>query len=109
MLKPEYKLIRDKITDIIKVETHSTPIVKTLNNTEFRVELELKLKEKVLELLLADDLSAKKIKLADIYEILDYLIKTYSTTAKTINDIRKDIRKKRGAFNKKQFLIMIEK
>jgi predicted house-cleaning noncanonical NTP pyrophosphatase (MazG superfamily) len=97
------KLIRDKIPEIIK---DGKPVTRVLSDAEFLQALENKLLEEVQEM--RDKNADKKMELADIYEVLDVLLKTYGFSKKEILEIQKKKREERGGFDKKLFLESVE-
>lgn len=96
------KLVRDKIPEIIK-NNGEIPIIKTLDESEYKEELEKKLYEEYQEVLDASN-EERLEELADMLEIIRALAKIEN---KNLNDIIAiaDIKnKKRGAFEEKIYL-----
>ena len=96
------KLVRDKIPNIIK-ERGETPVVRVLDEIEYKNELEKKLYEEYKEVIQAsgDD---RLEELADMLEVIRALAKLEN---KDLDDIMKiaDMKsEKRGAFKTKIFL-----
>ncbi len=96
------KLVRDKILEqtashAIKVES------RTLDRREYIEELKKKLKEEAKELLNAkeDELTGE---LADVQEILDYLLKELNISKKELNKKQTEKIEKSGAFKNKTFI-----
>ena len=96
------KLVRDKIPNIIK-EKGETPIIKVLDEINYKKELEKKLYEEYKEVMeaIGDD---RVEELADMLEVIRALA---SLENKNLNDIialadKKN--EKRGAFEEKIFL-----
>ena len=96
------KLVRDKIPNIIK-EKGETPVIKVLDEINYKKELEKKLYEEYKEVMYAigDD---RVEELADMLEVIRALA---SLENKNLNDIialadKKN--EKRGAFEEKIFL-----
>ena len=96
------KLVRDKIlkqtaSHALKVES------RTLDRKEYIEELKKKLVEETNELLNAkeDELTGE---LADIQEILDYLLEELDTSKKELNRKQQEKIEKSGAFKNKTFI-----
>lgn len=96
------KLVRDKIPNIIK-ENGETPVIKVLDEINYKKELEKKLYEEYKEVMeaIGDD---RVEELADMLEVIRALA---SLENKNLNDIialadKKN--EKRGAFEEKIFL-----
>lgn len=100
------KLIRNKIPQIIN-SNHQKCQVKELSNSEYKKALKHKLIEESEEVLTANknDLAEE---IADIYEVIDTLIKVNKFDKKEIFKIQKEKQKLRGKFDKKCFLVSIE-
>lgn len=96
------KLVRDKIPEIIQLNGE-TPITRILDDTEYKLELEKKLKEECNEVLCASG-TERLEELADVYEILIALAKLENSDIKNVEKIALEKSVKRGAFNKKIFL-----
>lgn len=96
------KLVRDKIPNIIK-EKNETPVVKILDDLEYKEALEKKLYEEYQEVIEASG-EDRVEELADVLEIIKALAKLEN---KTLEDVIKVANKKvdkRGAFEEKIFL-----
>lgn len=103
MEKVYNKLVRDKIPEIIENDGE-TPIVKTLNDNEYRIELEKKLKEEYEEVLSANGKEERLEELADMLEIISALASLEDEDIQTVINIMDKKREKRGGFTKKLFL-----
>lgn len=101
-----HKLIRNKIPKIIN-SNHQKCQVKKLSNSEYKKALKHKLIEESEEVLTANknDLAEE---IADIYEVIDTLIKVNKLGKKEIFKIQKEKRKLKGKFDKKCFLVSVE-
>ncbi|WP_308256596.1 hypothetical protein [Geminocystis sp. GBBB08] len=100
------KLIRNKIPQIINSNQQKCQ-VKNLSNAEYKEALKQKLIEESTEVSEANkDNLAEEI--ADVYEVIDTLIKVYKLEKKDIIKIQKQKRKLRGKFDKKCFLVSVE-
>jgi predicted house-cleaning noncanonical NTP pyrophosphatase (MazG superfamily) len=100
------KLIRDKIPQIINLNNQKCQ-VKKLSNTEYKEALKRKLIEESQEVLTAnkDNLTEE---IADVYEVIDTLIKVYKLDKKNIQKIQKQKAKLRGKFEKKYLLVSLD-
>lgn len=96
------KLVRDKIPNIIK-EKGETPVVKVLDENDYKKELEKKLYEEYKEVLEAsgDD---RIEELADMLEVIRALASLENKNLNDIIDIADKKNEKRGAFDEKIFL-----
>ena len=97
------KLVRDKIPEIIK-SNNGTPITRTLNNDEYKQELEKKLNEEYLEVLNTNTPEDRIEELADMLEIIRALAKLENKSLEDIISIADKKNEKRGAFEDKIFL-----
>ena len=103
MEKVYNKLVRDRIPEIIEKDGY-IPIIRVLNNDEFKKELEKKLYEEYQEVLCAKNSEERIEELSDMLEIISYLA---NEEGKTIDDViraSEQKRLKRGGFDKKIFL-----
>lgn len=103
MEKVYNKLVRDKIPEIIENDGE-TPIVRTLNDNEYRIELGKKLKEEYEEVLAANKKEERLEELADMLEIISALAHLEDEDIQTVINIMDKKREKRGGFTKKLFL-----
>ena len=97
------KLVRDKIPEIIENDGEK-PIVRVLNDNEYKKELEKKLKEEYEEFLIAEKKSERLEELADMLELIRTLALLEDEDIQFIIDIMDKKREKRGGFTKKLFL-----
>lgn len=97
------KLVRDKIPEIIENDGEK-PIVRVLNDNEYKKELEKKLKEEYEEFLIAEKKSERLEELADMLEVIRTLALLEDEDIQFIIDIMDKKREKRGGFTKKLFL-----
>ena len=96
------KLVRDNIPEIIR-NNNEIPYTRILNMSEFKVELENKLKEECDEVINSSG-DERIIELADLLEVM---IALAGLENKSLNDIIlqcDEKRRKRGGFSKKIFL-----
>lgn len=96
------KLVRDNIPQIIE-NKGETPIIRTLDDVEYKKELEKKLYEEYKEVIDAsgDD---RVEELADMMEVISALAKLENNSLDDVIAIAKKKSEKRGAFDKKIFL-----
>lgn len=97
------KLVRDKIPEIIENDGE-TPVVRVLNDNEYKKELEKKLKEEYEEVLLAKDKKERLEELADMLEVIRMIALLEDEDIQSVINIMDKKRKKRGGFTKKLFL-----
>lgn len=95
------KLVRDKIPEIIKENDNKDCKIRVLNNEEYLEELNKKLQEEVKEYLESGEVE----EVADIEEVLRAILKAKEVSQENFEAIRKQKVEKRGAFDKKIFLI----
>lgn len=96
------KLVRDNIPKIIK-ENNEEPIIRILNDDEYKLELEKKLYEEYLEVLNASG-TDRLLELADMLEVIRFLAKLEEKDLEDIIEIANNKNKIRGSFNEKIFL-----
>lgn len=97
------KLVRDKIPEIIENDGE-TPVVRVLNDNEYKKELEKKLKEEYEEVLLAKDKKERLEELADMLEVIRMIALLEDEDIQSVINIMDRKREKRGGFTKKLFL-----
>lgn len=96
------KLVRDKIPNIIK-EKKETPVVKILDDDEYKEALEKKLYEEYQEVIKASG-EDRVEELADMLEIIKVLAKLENKTLDDVIEIANKKVDKKGAFEEKIFL-----
>ena len=96
------KLVRDKIPEIIK-QNGEEPIIRILDDSEYKIELERKLKEEYEEVLNSSGIDRLE-ELADMLEVIRALALLENSTLSNIISIADEKVLKRGAFNNKIFL-----
>ena len=99
-----YKLVRDKIPEIIQREGKEPRIRLIEDDNEFLKLLVDKLLEEAKEF----QTSYKQEELADIFEVLDAILKVLDLPIRHITYLRNLKLKERGGFDKKQFLISVK-
>ena len=107
MITAYHKLVRDKVPQFIK-KRGVKAVTKILNDEEFLYYLKLKLKEEAGELVMSDDVEKNTEEIADVLEILDYIIKIQKITPAKINKHKKLKKIERGGFDKRIFLVLTE-
>ncbi len=98
------KLARDNIPDIIKSNNEISEI-RILSADEYTKELNRKLLEEANEVVSAKTDEEIKEELADLYEVMLAKVKLINSDMKEIEEIATSKRNKRGAFNKRIFLV----
>lgn len=93
------KLVRDKIPQIIEGNNEVCK-TRTLNDEEYLLELNKKLKEELDEYLASGEIE----ELADMAEVLRAILVAKGCSYDTFECIRLEKARKRGAFDKKIFL-----
>ena len=96
------KLVRDNIPNIIKANGE-TPVVRILDDSTYKSELEKKLNEEYHEVLEASG-AERAEELADMLEIIRALAKLENKSLQDIIEIADNKNEKRGAFEEKIFL-----
>ena len=96
------KLVRDKIPDIIKGNGED-PVIKVLNEDEYKKELEKKLYEEYNEVISASGQDRLE-ELADMLEVIAALAKIEGKTLEDVSLIAHQKVLKRGSFNNRIYL-----
>lgn len=96
------KLLRDKIPEICK-NNNEKPVVRTLNDEDFKTELEKKLLEEYNEVIESTGQSRIE-ELADMLEIIKSLAKLENKSLDDVIELANRKKEKRGAFEYKIFL-----
>ena len=96
------KLVRDNIPDIIK-DKGEEPVIRILNDDEYKIELEKKLYEEYQEVISASGVDRLE-ELADMLEVIRALAKLENNDLNDIIKIADEKNIKRGSFNNKIFL-----
>ena len=103
MYKSYNKLVRDKVPELIK-ESGRQYKIKKLDDKEFYNALIDKIIEEIEEFRLSDN----EEEIADIYEILDHLVKLNEYEPMHIDYLRLIKREARGSFDERVFLLEVE-
>ena len=101
------KLVRDKIVDQI-TEAGNKPKWKVLDDLEYISELKKKIIEESSELANTSNNSELVEELADVQELIDYLIKTLDVDKSELYKYQTKKIEKAGAFDKKLFVEYVE-
>lgn len=102
-MKTYHKLIRDKISEIIKADG-KVCVTRILSDEEYVDALEKKLNEEVAEYQTDKNLE----ELADILEVLQAICIARGYTLEELETVRAKKAKERGGFEKKIFLESVE-
>ena len=102
-MKKYNKLVRDNIPRIIKNDGLESK-TRILNEEEYEVELRKKLVEEATELSEATNIEEKIYELADIYEIIEYILMTNKIDKRQVDIMRIKKNMKKGSFEEKIFL-----
>ena len=94
------KLVRDNIPEIM-VANGAKPVTRVLDEQEYLQELNKKLLEEVNEYLQDGNIQ----ELADIQEVMNAILNAKGVSQAEFEEIRTEKVKKRGAFNKRIYLI----
>jgi len=94
------KLVRDKIPEIIE-KNNETCEIRILEDSEYLEELNKKIQEEMKEYLESGEIE----ELADLEEVLRAILNVKNCSYQEFEKLRKDKVLKRGAFDKKIFLI----
>lgn len=103
MVKEYNKLIRDKISVIIK-NNGGIPITRVLSDGEYKKELEKKLFEEYNEVLTATTSSNYIEELADMLEVIKSLAEIEGVSLEYVMAVAEEKVKKRGSFKNKIYL-----
>jgi len=96
------KLIRDRIPEII-INNGEEPIIRILDDVEYKQELEKKLLEEYLEVINSNGLDRLE-ELADMLEVIKCLAYLENKTLLDILEISNEKNEKRGSFKNKIYL-----
>ena len=102
-MKKYNKLVRDNIPRIIKNDGLEFK-TRILNEEEYEVELRKKLVEEATELSEATNIEEKIYELADIYEIIEYILMTNKIDKRQVDIMRIKKNMKKGSFEDRVFL-----
>jgi len=94
------KLVRDNIPEIM-LENGAKPVTRVLDEQEYLQELNKKLLEEVNEYLQDGNVE----ELADVQEVMNAILSVKGVSQDSFEETRNQKVKKRGAFNKRIYLI----
>lgn len=103
-IKKYNKLVRDKIPEICLKDGVIPKIKITVNDKEYLFYLQKKILEEAREIKKETNIDKLKSEIADLLEVINYLIKVANISKKEIEKIRKEKNKKRGSFDKRIIL-----
>jgi hypothetical protein len=103
MIRKYEKLVRDKIPDVIKQDGRSYQC-EVLDDKRYREELDKKLLEEATEFV--QDHSVEEM--ADLWEVIEAIMKNRKISKEQVEEVKRKKQEKRGAFDKKLFLIEAE-
>ena len=105
MVEEYYKLVRDKIPQIMVKEGENPHIQVIEDNKLYELDLENKLREEVNELLESHSIE----EFGDVLEVLECLALSLGLSWDSIIKAQNDKRRKKGSFKKKVFLDKVDK
>jgi len=94
------KLVRDNIPEIM-IANGAKPVTRILDEQEYLLELNKKLLEEVNEYLQDGNIE----ELADVQEVMNAILSVKGVSQDSFEETRNQKVKKRGAFNKRIYLI----
>jgi predicted house-cleaning noncanonical NTP pyrophosphatase (MazG superfamily) len=106
MRKEYYKLVRDRIPEIIEKDGRGYAIT-TLSDEQFHQALRAKLVEEAQEAASAEP-EKLVVELADLYEIVDAVLAAYGIERESVLAEQKQRRAERGGFEKRIQLLWTE-
>lgn len=107
MARTYNKLVRDRIPEIIEGNGEK-PVIRILDETEYKTELETKLNEEYREVLGTTTSEDRIEELADMLEIISALATLEGKSLDDVVEVQKQKRLKRGGFEKRIFLEKVE-
>ena len=106
-MKKNGKLVRDKIPEIIE-NSGKEPIIRVLDDNEYKEELLNKLYEEYNEVI---ETKTKEETLEEFSDVLEVLIALLEYNGYTLEDLlkcRDEKKEKRGAFQKRLYLVKVK-
>ena len=106
-MKKDGKLVRDKIPEIIE-NSGKEPIIRVLDDNEYKEELLNKLYEEYNEVI---ETKTKEETLEECSDVLEVLIALLEYNGYTLEDLlkcRDEKKEKRGAFQKRLYLVKVK-
>ncbi len=101
------KLVRDKIPEIIE-NSGKEPIIRVLDDTEYKEELLKKLYEEYNEVIEAKTKEETLEECSDVLEVLIALLEYNGYTLEYLLKCRDEKKEKRGAFQKRLYLVKVK-
>ncbi len=101
------KLVRDRIPEIIEGNGEK-PVIRILDEVEYKTELETKLNEEYHEVLGTTTSEDRIEELADMVEIISALAALEGKTLEDVVEVAKQKSLKRGGFEKRIFLERVD-
>ena len=101
------KLVRDRIPEIIEGNGEK-PVIRILDEVEYKTELETKLNEEYHEVLGTTTSEDRIEELADMVEIISALATLEGKTLEDVVEVAKQKSLKRGGFEKRIFLERVD-
>lgn len=102
-VKIHKKLVRDRIPELIEAQGKKCEF-RTLDQAEFLLELNWKLEEELAEYMESGTVE----ELADLFEVIQTILRVKGISKKKLEEIMAEKREERGGFEKKLFLIKVE-
>lgn len=106
-MKKDGKLVRDKIPEIIE-NSGKEPIIRVLEDTEYKEELLKKLYEEYNEVIEAKTKEETLEECSDVLEVLIALLEYNGYTLEDLLKCRDEKKEKRGAFQKRLYLVKVK-
>lgn len=106
-MKEYNKLVRDKIPEIIK-NNGEEPIIRVLDDTEYKEELLKKLYEEYREVIESKTKEETLEECSDVLEVLISLLEYNGYTLEDLLKCRDEKKEKRGAFQKRLYLVKVK-
>ena len=106
-MKKDGKLVRDKIPEIIE-DSGKEPIIRVLDDTEYKEELLKKLYEEYNEVIEAKTKEETLEECSDVLEVLIALLEYNGYTLEDLLKCRDKKKEKRGAFQKRLYLVKVK-
>ncbi|MBQ4870160.1 nucleoside triphosphate pyrophosphohydrolase [Priestia megaterium] len=102
------KLVRDRIPEIIQ-ELGEECLVEVLTEHDYLKELQKKGEEELKEYLAASNSKEAIEELADLLEVIYGLAQCHGFSIKELETVRQSKKDKKGAFDKRLFLVEVHK
>ncbi len=106
-MKKDGKLVRDKIPEIIE-DSGKEPIIRVLDDTEYKEELLKKLYEEYNEVIESKIKEETLEECSDVLEVLIALLEYNGYTLEDLLKCRDEKKEKRGAFQKRLYLVKVK-